>query len=98
MPQFDVYRTGDGGMVLDCQADVFDRIGTRFVVPLMPVGEAAPDTPRLHPRFEVNGEPMIMMTEFATAIRTVELRSKACSMAHERFRIIGAIDVLLSGI
>ena len=37
---------------------------------------------------------MILMTEFATSIRTSELRNKIGSLAMERLRIIGAIDVL----
>jgi len=34
------------------------------------------------------------MTEFAAAIRTAELRERVGSLAEERFRILGAIDVL----
>jgi toxin CcdB len=94
MARFDVYELADGARVLDCQADVFDGIGTRFVVPLARAGESAPTHPRLHPEFHVNGEPLIMMTEFAAAIRASELRTKIGSLEHEHFRIIGAIDVL----
>lgn len=94
MAQFDVHWIDSGGLVLDCQADVFRGIGTRFVVPLMPEGEGPPTNPRLHPRFDVNGETLVMMTELATAIRTSELRSRTGSLAHDRLRIIGAIDAL----
>lgn len=94
MARFDVYLMRDGGLALDCQADMFGDIGTRFVIPLMPVGEGPPTTSRLNPRFDVNGEPLVMITELATAIRTSELQSKVGSLEHEHFRIIGAIDVL----
>jgi toxin CcdB len=94
MARFDVYLLGDGGLALDCQDEIFEAIGTRFVVPLMPIGEGPPTTSRLHPQFEVNGEPLVMITELATAIRTSELRSRVASLAHEQYRIIGAIDVL----
>jgi len=97
MAQFDVYRMHGGGLVLDCQADIFEEIGTRLVVPLMREEAAAPTTPRLHPRFEVEGEMLVMMTELAAAIRTSNLRDRVASLAPERFRIIGAIDVLLGG-
>jgi toxin CcdB len=94
MARFDVYQMSGGGLVLDCQADIFEGIGTRFVVPLAREGESAPVTPRLHPRFEVGGEALIMMTEFAAAVPTSALRAKVASLKHEDYRIIGAIDVL----
>ena len=95
MARFDVYRLVDGGMVIDCQADFLDDIRTRFVVPLVPPGEAPPDNPRLNPRFEVNGESLVMVTQFATAIRTVELKTRIVSLDSEHFRIVNAIDVLI---
>ena len=94
MPQFDVYELKSGALVLDCQADIFEGIGTRFVVPLIPPGEGPPTNSRLHPQFEMNGRALIMMAEFAAAIRTSELRTNVGSLAHEHFRIIGAIDTL----
>jgi toxin CcdB len=94
MPQFDVYRMRSGTIVLDCQADRFQGIGTRFVVPLAREGESAPTTPQLHPRFDVNGDTLTLMTELAAAIRTADLGKKIASLAHEHHRIICAIDVL----
>jgi len=94
MARFDIYALEDGSLVLDCQANIFERIGTRFVVPLSREGESAPVTPRLHPRFDVGGETLVMMTEFAAAIPTSALRSKVSSLEQEQYRIIGAIDVL----
>ena len=94
MARFDVYELEGGGLVLDCQADIFERIGTRFVVPLAREGDSAPVTPRLHPRFDIGGEKLVMMTEFAAAIPTSALRSKIISLESEQYRIIGAIDVL----
>ncbi len=98
MAQFDVYRMQSGGLVLDVQADIFAEIGTRLVVPLMRQEATAPTTPRLHPRFLVGGEELILMTELAAAIRTSDLRERVASLAEERLRIIGAIDVLLGGV
>ncbi|MET3713307.1 toxin CcdB [Sphingomonas trueperi] len=94
MAQFDVHRLAGGGLVIDCQADDLATIGTRFVIPLAKPGESAPTTPRLHPQFDVNGETLVLMTEFAAAIRTAELRERVASLGEERFRILGAIDVL----
>ena len=94
MAQFDVFRLPDGSVVLDCQADRFDDIGTRFVVPLMPPEQAPPLKGRLNPRFEINGVVFVMVTQFATALRTVELRSHLASLDGEHLTIVGAIDVL----
>lgn len=94
MAQFDVHRLTGGGLAVDCQADDLATIGARFVVPLAKPGDSAPTTPRLHPSFEVHGEPWVLMTEFAAAIRTSDLRKRIASLAEERFRILGAIDVL----
>lgn len=97
MAQFDVYALRDGGVAIDCQGDRFDRIGTRFTVPLLPPGDAPPVDGRLNPRFEIDGESLVMVTQFATALRVTELRRKIGSLAEERYRIIDAIDVLLGG-
>jgi len=94
MARFDVYELEGGNLVLDCQADIFAGIGTRFVVPLAREGESAPVTTRLHPRFDVGGETLVMMTEFAAAVPTSALRSRITSLEREQYRITGAIDVL----
>lgn len=94
MAQFDVFRLDDGSLVLDCQSDTIDPYDTRFVAPLI---ETEPDMvtmPRLHPRFTISGEDVVMVTHFATAVQARELRSRIGTLAHERLRIIGALDVL----
>ena len=95
MARFDVYRLRDGGLAIDCQAAFLEDIGTRFVVPLMPPGEGPPPNPRLNPRFEVDGEPVVMVPQFATAVRTRELVGRITSLDHEHIRVVGAIDVLI---
>lgn len=95
MAQFDVYRLVDGGLVLDCQNDLFDEIGTRFVVPLVPPAESAPSNAYLNPTFRLDGEELSMVTQFATAVRTRELRTRVGSLAAQRDQIVRAIDVLV---
>jgi toxin CcdB len=95
MARFDVYHARAGGMVIDCQADDFDDIGTRFVVPLMAPGDTPPANRRLNPTLQVNGEMLIMLPQFATAVRTTELNPRVCSLAHEHIAIISAIDTLV---
>lgn len=95
MAQLDVYRLADGGLVLDCQTARFDDIGTRFVVPLMPGEYAPPHHPVLNPIFEVDGERVSMATQFATSIRTQELRRRVDTLVDRRDEIIAAIDALI---
>ncbi len=95
MARFDVYHATGGGLVVDCQANDFEDIGTRFVVPLVPPGETPPVNRRLNPTLNVNGEALVMLTQFATAVRTVELKPRVCSLASEHITIVSAIDTLL---
>ena len=95
MAQFDVYRLTDGQMVLDCQNDLLDDIGTRFVLPLMPDGAAPAPNRHLNPSMAINGEPMHLVPQFAVAIRTSELRQYVGSLAKHRDAIVRAIDTLI---
>ena len=95
MARFDIFRWADGGLVLDCQSDLLDEIGTRFVVPLVPAAEAPPSHQRLNPAFRIGDEDVTMITQFATALRTKELRTRVGSLASQRDQIVRALDVLI---
>lgn len=95
MAQFDVYRLADGALVLDCQSDVLDSYQTRLVVPLLEYDPAMILMSRLHPRFTVDGEQVVMITQFATAIQVRELRRRVASLAEHRLAITDAIDILI---
>lgn len=95
MARFDVYRLRDGSLVVDCQADFLSEIGTRFVVPLFPRGAGPAPNARINPEFDVDGERMVLVTQLAATLRTSELKSRLTSLAAERYRITGAIDVLI---
>lgn len=84
MPQFDVYRLDDGGLVVDCQSDLLEEIGTRFVLPLLPPAEAPPPNQHLNPMLKVNGEDLRLVPQLAVAVRTVELRQRLCSLMQDR--------------
>ena len=97
MAQFDLYRLVDGTYVVDCQADTLQPFATRFVVPLEPVLEGAVLTPRLHPRFEINGEEHVLLTHFAAALMKRELKHHAGSLIAHEYEIKAALDLLISG-
>ena len=95
MARFDVYRLADGALVLDCQNDRFDEIGTRFCIPLMPGDDAPPHNPKLNPTLQADGEEVQLVTQFATSLRTSELRRRVDNLRHERDRVVAAVDVLI---
>ena len=96
MAQLDVYRLADGGLVLDCQNARFDDIGTRFVVPLVPGEFAPPHKAGLNPIFDIDGERVTMITQFATSIRTQELRRHVGTLANHRDAVVAALDTLIA--
>ena len=97
MARFDVYVHAEGaGYLLDCQADVLSEFQTRLVVPLLPAFGAQSAT-RLHPRFLVREEPVIMVTQLASAVPVRELGKAVTNLADEHAPIMNALDMLLTG-
>lgn len=98
MAKYDVYRLRDGGgLVLDCQADLLDRLNTRLVVPLMPPDAAPPAMTRLNPMFAVEGQRVAMITQFAATIPVRELGERVESLVDQQDAIGNALDMLVSG-
>lgn len=98
MARFDVYRDRQGAeLMIDCQADVLSGLNTRFVVPLM-APEVAPVAARqLNPQFDVAGERLVMVTQFAAAIDNRLIGERVGSLAEEHPTIMNALDMLISG-
>lgn len=98
MPQFDVYRGARSrGYLLDCQSDLLDDLGSRVVVPLIPYadGKAAA---RLHPTFVVEKQEVVMATHLIVAIPRDRLGPAVTSLSQDRYEILAAIDMLITGI
>jgi toxin CcdB len=98
MPQFDVFRTAQGELLLDCQSDALGNLATRLAAPLIPIDSAPQRRPRLNPVFTIDGQPYVMVTQFAAAVGTNDLHAKVANLAAFRFDIIGAFDMLLTGV
>ena len=96
MAQFDVYRLADGGLVVDCQADLLDNLDTRFVAPLLPP-ELVEATMRLNPKFVLEGKTVHLFPQGAATIPAGELRQRVASFSDDGFTILNAIDFLLTG-
>jgi len=98
MAQFDVYRTRDDDLLIDCQSDAFGDLNSRLVAPLTPVDRSPPGQMRLNPVFDIDGERYMMVTQFAGAISVGELQTRVTSLAERRLEVIGAFDVLMTGV
>ena len=98
MARFDVYAVpGDPGYLLDCQADLFAQLDSRFVIPLLPREHAPPSASRLNPVFLIGAEEVVMVTQSASAVPARLLRNSVTSLAAHQYVISNAIDMLLTG-
>lgn len=100
MARFDVYRLsgrGDARFVLDVQADLLEALGTRIVVPLLPEKNAPKPAKGLNPVFILDGQPLVMMTQFMAAVPDRDLKVHVSSLAVHQDAITQAIDLLLTG-
>lgn len=98
--RFDVHESRIEANVayLDCQADLFGGLKTRVVVPLVRPDEGSGRVTRLNPLFEVNGSELLMLTQALVALPVSALGSKIGNLERERDKIVGALDLLLTGI
>ena len=98
MAKFEVYRTKEGWLALDCQADTLSSfLNTRLVVPLMPPDEAPLAAARLNPLFTLNGDPVVMVAQFAASVPVAQFQERVGSLSAHEFEIGAALDFLISG-
>lgn len=101
--QCDVHRnvedaSGQIPYLLDIQANLLDDLQTRVVVPLIRTGSFGRRATRLHPRFTIDGQDVVMATHLVAAVRKQSLGNAVASLLDARDIVIGAIDVLWSGV
>jgi toxin CcdB len=98
MARFDVYALSERThYVLDVQADYFDHLNTRLVVPLLLAEDAPEPARRLNPRFRIDSRNVIMVTQFMAAIPRAELKQQIANFSQHHDEIVGAIDFLMQG-
>ncbi|UQY32533.1 CcdB family protein [Pseudomonas fulva] len=105
MPQFAVYRNINPAtraavpLLLDVQSDLLAELGTRVVVPLYPASILQGEMLKsLTPRFEIEGEPYVMMTPQMAGIANKQLGLMVADLTARRDEIIAALDLLITGI
>lgn len=97
MAQFDVFRLGDGELVLDVQTDLLGDFDSRIVVPLMPPDRAPPRHKRMNPQFALEGVSYVMVTQFIIAVETRALRSRIDNLDRYYDEIKAACDMVFNG-
>jgi toxin CcdB len=91
-------RSGQIPFLLDIQANLLADLQTRVVVPLIRAGSFGRRATRLHPLFVIDGQDVVMATHLVAAVRRPILGVVVASLQNERDIVLGAIDVLWSGV
>ena len=97
MARFDVYLTGSGDYLLDIQTDLIPTLGTRLVVPLMPVGAVPTAIGKLHPTFDVDGRGLVMATHLMGAVPQRRLGRVVARLWDRYDEIVAAVDMIFLG-
>jgi toxin CcdB len=99
MAQFDVHQAeAEGALVVDCQSDLLDELGTRVVIPLYPPDKAGWSFPRLTPTILFGERSFTLATPDMATVATRELGPPLGSISDQRYVILNAIDFLLTGV
>lgn len=98
MAKYDVFPNPSGdGFLLDVQTDLLSDLNTRVVVPLLPKFSSPKPATRLNPTFEINGEHVVMVTQFLAAVPAGILKSPVGKLNEEIDEITIAVDMLMQG-
>ena len=99
--QFDVYRNPRGGdypYLLDVQADLLSRLGTRVVVPLVVRDDTLEPITRLNPVAMVGGVEHVLVSQELAGLPEAALGEKVESLSAQRSELVAALDLLFTGI
>ena len=98
MARFDIFKNeGEAGYLLDVQSDLLSGLNTRVIVPLLPRSSAPSPAQRLNPVFSIEGQELVMATQYMAAVPESELRSRVGSLAKKQDEISAALDMLFLG-
>ena len=104
MAQFDVYLNPNPETnktipyLLDLQNDLLDTLATRVVAPLVLAEEMGAAAKQLNPQFKIKGTAVVMSTAELAGVANRSLGDKVASLKNRRDEIIGALDLLFTGI
>jgi len=84
---------------VDVQSDLLESLNSRVVIPLS-LDKATNNTNAnsLCPVIDIEGKNYILLTHQMTSVPAPLLKKNAGSLENYRYEILGAIDILLTGI
>lgn len=99
MARFDIHQIR-GGVALDCQADILERMPTRFVVPLEAIEPSLIISDQLNPRFRLDGDEVVMVTQLAGTLRKRDLGRRVGCLTDEgdQRAVQRALEMLTTGV
>ena len=68
------------------------------MAPLIPLDRSPERRARLNPVFDIDGQFYAMVTQFAATVGATDLKTKVTTLTAFRFDIVGAFDMLLTGV
>lgn len=97
MARFEVFRTRDNALVLDCQSEFLDYLQTRLVAPLFPPTFEPKIAERLNPTFRIGDDDFVLFPQFMAAVPTTSLIERVTSLSADDFKIVAALDIVFTG-
>lgn len=102
MAQFDVYKNARGGqfpLLLDVQSEVLSKLVTRVVVPMTSAKRyGATPISRLNPILKLQSTRYVLVFQELAAVGPDVLGERIGTLAAHRADIVGALDLLFTGI
>ena len=105
MPQFSLYENNDISSnetypyFIDVQNDLLSDLNSRLVIPLTTLEKLDnTDVKRLCPVVHIEMGDFVLLTHQMTSVPTSILKTEVTSVEEFRYEILGAIDMLISGI
>jgi len=105
MPQFTLYKNEDSSSnevypyFIDVQNSLFSDLNSRLVIPLSPHRLLNnTDAKKLCPIIHIDKDDFVLLTHQMTSVPRSILNTEVTSLEGSRYEIIGAIDMLISGI
>ena len=84
---------------VDVQNDLLDELNSRIVIPLSLYKMLnKTNAKKLCPVFEIKKKPFVLLTHQMTSVPRSILKKKVTSLEKFRYEILGAIDLLITGI
>jgi toxin CcdB len=99
MTKYYVFLSPSGdGFLLDVQSDLLSDLNTRVVVPLLALASASKSATRLNPTFDINGDRVVMVTQFMGAVPVGMLAPSIANIEAEIDKVTAAVDMLIQDV